>query len=721
VGEGEGNYDLAYDSAGNSYYEYVGADSGSYQVSFSRVGEGKGSYRYGGGGIFHYVYPGNGDYAPVILLPLPESHSLLDLNLSFSPINAVKTRIGWAKSQKDENTFSQRGDDDRWGDALFFKTIYNNSDFGLLRTDFHQLELAGEYRFVHKNFVPFGRMNQVEREREWDLPEGYDQKGEEFYQLRGSIFPLKSFGLDFGWGKLKTEQNFSSQRRSIGLEVRPLPWIYAKGKREKIESSSMEKEGAERKGEWIRDLVILNNQIKRFSALVSWEKEKRSYQSLSPWEEKEEFNQLKGKLSQGWGSSIKSSSEIVYREEEQSRNEELSRFNSYTWSNQLSVRNYRGMLSSDIRFSHHVKKDLVYSDGDKKQNLLVARLDLYPLSQLINLKFYHSQNQIHSTQRVDSYLEVEEGRGDYIYQDGEYIPCPEGDLIRLSEWVGEARRSLELDKSVRFIFSPYKVIKKEGGKSLWSEVGKILSTDSFINLKGRFADQRAWGHYLLNPFYRLPGEDVFSQSLTMRHDLHLLPAKRRLNFRLRWERSEDLDMLIYDNGRERTKNRQELLLRSQFSSPHTLEFRIGKEEVRNLIGDEPKDLIEGRDIRIQHMGRQSWGLEIRTSAEYKRRKERVSETIVEFFALSPELSWTPFSESRLNARFEWIHLRAFPRERTVSYTLGEGKRRGENYDWRLLFDYRLSRLLTSSLVYSGESIPGKEAKHTARVEVKASF
>lgn len=50
VGEKKGDYDLAYDSSGNPYYQYAGPDSGSYDVSFSWVGEKKGSYQYNGGG-----------------------------------------------------------------------------------------------------------------------------------------------------------------------------------------------------------------------------------------------------------------------------------------------------------------------------------------------------------------------------------------------------------------------------------------------------------------------------------------------------------------------------------------------------------------------------------------------------------------------------------------------------------------------------------------------
>jgi hypothetical protein len=721
VGEGKGNYDLAFDSLGNPYYEYVGTDSGSYQVSFSWVGEERGSYRYAGGGVYHYVYPGNGGYSPVILLPMPESHSLLDLNLSLSPINALETQIGWAKSLKDENTLSQKGDENKWGDAFFFKTSYRDSDFNLVKSDFHQLELAGEYKLVQKNFVPFGRMDQVEKEREWDLPEGYNQEGEEVYQLRGTIFPVKSFGLDFDWGRLNTEQDFSSARISWGVEIRPADWISAKGKKEKIESRGIDTEGGERDGQWIRDLVVFNNQVKRFSALFSWEQERRSYQWSDPLDEREEFNQLRGKLSQGWGSIIKTSSEFVYREDERLRIKELNRSTSYIWRNQLSVRNYRNMFSSDLQFARHIKRYRSSSAKDHKQNLLVTRIDLYPPSQLINLRFYHSQNQIHSAQRVDTYLEVDEGRGDYIFQDGEYVPCPEGNLVRISEWVGETRSSLELNKSVRFIFSPYKVSKGEGKRSLWSRMGRIFSTDTFVNLKGSYADERAWGTYFLHPLLQLAREEIFSQSMTIRQDLHLLPANRGLNFRLRWERTEDLDFLIADKGREKTRYGQELLLRSNLRSGHSLEFLIGKEEVRNLVGDEPQDLITGSNLELQHAKKQPWGLEVRTSAEYRRREEKIGGMRAEFFCFSPELSWSPLSESRLSARFGWTHLRALPRERSISYTLGEGKRRGDNYDWQLLFDYRLNQRLTSSVTYSGEAIPGKDTKHTARVEVKASF
>ncbi|MCK4427155.1 MAG: hypothetical protein KAW16_01580, partial [candidate division Zixibacteria bacterium] len=231
VGEGKGDYDLSYDSLGNPYYQYVGSDSGSYQVSFSWVGESKGSYQYKGGGIYSYVSPGNGDFLPQILLPLPQSHSLFDFDLSYLPTNTFKTQIEWARSKKDLNTFSSKDDQNNWGDAFSLKSVYEASDFGLTR-----LKLEGSYRFFKKSFSPFGRVDFVEKERLWDLPYDSPKSDEETYQFKGIVSPTKSIFLNFDYGELSLEKAFKSQRRKLSLQLFPTNWISAKGRTERIDS-----------------------------------------------------------------------------------------------------------------------------------------------------------------------------------------------------------------------------------------------------------------------------------------------------------------------------------------------------------------------------------------------------------------------------------------------------------------------------------------------------
>ena len=721
VGKGEGDYDLVYDSSETQYFQYAGSDSGSYKVSFSWVGEKKGSYVYKGGGVYQYVYPGNGDFLPIVLLPLAESHSLFDLALSLFPKSALKAEVEWAKSKRDKNTFSEKENEDNWGNAVCLKSAYQNSNFQFLKSNFHQLELKGEYRLLKKDFVPFGRMDVVEKERRWGLPQQTRSADEETYQFNGLIAPWESLLLDFDYGKLKTKGNFIARRRSLGAETSPVSWISAKGKSEKIKSQNITPENLREDGEWTRNLVVLNNKIRRLSTTFSWEQERKSSSRSGSIAEKDNFDQLSGKVSLGLSNVIKTSTQLSYREDDGFREEQIDRSFSYTWSNRLSVRDFRSMLSSDLEFTRRMKKYRHSSSEKSKQDLLISRIDFYPPSQLLNIKFYHSQNQIHSARRVDTYLEVEEGNGDYRLEDGEYVPYPEGNFIRLSEWVGDTQPSLDLNKSIRVIFSPHKVSSRGNRKSFWSQVGTIFSTDSFINLRGRFADEKALGFYFLYPLTQLSGESILSQKITIRHDLYLLPASRPLNFRFRWEKTRDEDNLVSGGGRQERRLKQKLFLKSYLSSKHSFESRIGKEEIRSNSGNEPKNFVKGKSLIVGFTRREAQVLELKISTEYKKKEEQIQSTSVEFFSISPEVLWSLLSQGRLKAQFQWTHLHSVPPGKSLPYVLSEGKRRGENYGWRFFFDYKLNRYLTTSGVYSGESVPEVKTKHTARMELKALF
>ncbi|UCB52672.1 MAG: hypothetical protein JSV10_00845, partial [Candidatus Zixiibacteriota bacterium] len=721
AGEGMGNYDLALDSSGNPYYQYVGSDSGSFTVSFSRVGEGEGSYQYAGGGVYRYVYPGNGDFLPVTFLPLPESHSLLDMKLSFRPAEALKTQIEWAKSRRDRNTLSQKEDEQNWGDAVSLKSAYRNTDFHFLRPDFRRLELTAEYKLLKRDFAPFGRVDIVEKERRWDLPSHSLSTGEKTYRLSGTVSPFESFLMDFDYGKLEAEKVFSCRRRSVGVEIFPAGWISAKVRSEKIKSQEVSTEALKREGQWTRNLIVVNNRFRSLSTSLSWEQERRGSSVSGSDEEQKDFDQLSGTVRLGLLSVIKTSTQLSYREDDKLSQARASKSASYTWRSRLSVQQYKGMLSSDLEFARRIKRYRHSTGEDNKQDLLLGRVDFHPPNQLVTLRLYHSQNQIHSAERWDTYMEVEQGRGEYRYQDGEYVPDPEGDFVRLSEWGGETRSSLEMNKSVRMLFSPHKVAPREGEKSFWSTLGRVFSLDSFINLRGRFVHDKPLGHYVLYPLTRLSGESILSRNSTIRHDLYILPTSRPLSLRFRWEKGEDDDNLASDGGRREERLRHELLLKSHLSSRHYVETRAGQEKIDSERENGAGDLIDGKSLAVGFTRRQTRVLDLKVFAEYRRRDEKTGGTRVEFFSLTPEVLLSLLSKGRLSARFGWTHLRSAPEERSLSYLLSEGKRKGENYQWRCIFDYKLNRHLTTSVTYRGESIPEKEARHTAHMELKAFF
>jgi len=716
VGEGKGDYDLSHDSLGNPYYQYVGADSGSYQVSFSYVGEGKGSYQYRGGGVYSYAYPGNGDFLPQILLPLPQSHSLFDLDLSFLPTKGFKAQIEWAKSKRDLNTFSSKDDQNNWGDVFSLKSVYENNVFGL-----NQLKLEGSYRFLKKDFSPFGRVDFVEKGRLWNLPNDSLNFNEETYQFSGAISPLKSILLNLDYGKLALEKAFKSERKKLALELFPTKWISAKARTERIESKKFDQENSTTEGKWIRNQFSLNHRISKLSTTWGWEQEKKSTFISGTIADGDRFDQLSGEFSLEQLNVIKASTELIYREDDKFEKTWQNESFSHIWRNRLSLRDYKGMLSSDLEFVQKTKKYQHSLGVNNKENLLLTRLDFYPPNQIINLKFYHSQNQVYSARTVETYLDVGEGKGEYRYENGEYVPDPDGNFILVTEWVGDFGPSLDLNKSIRLIFSPHKVTSRENANSFWSGWGKIFSTDSFIGLSGKFGGNENWTSYFLYPLYKIPKDTVLSQDLTIRHDLYLLPNYRKLNFRLRWEKEENENNLLSLGGEKERIIRKKLLIKFFFSPKYLFESELENEKRRKSSGSGLSYLINGKALRASLSRRGSNSLEVNLSAQYKIDEDKMQKLKADLFSLAPELLWSLFSYGRLKTQFKWTHVNSSPQDKSLPYQMSEGKRKGENYDWTFLFDYKLNQYITSSIIYNGEKEPGFRTKHMGKMEVKAYF
>jgi hypothetical protein len=561
----------------------------------------------------------------------------------------------------------------------------------------------------------------VEKDRQWNLPDHSLSTDEMTYSISGLISPFESFLMNFDYGKLEAAGAFASRRRSVGVEIFPAAWISAKGKNENIASREVTPEAGERNGRWTRNSIVLNNRFKSLSTSLSWEQERKGFSVFGSNEERRDFDQLSGTIRLGLSSVIKTSTQLSYRDDDELGEAGAGKSSSYTWRSQLSVQQYKRVLSSDLEFARRIKRYQHSTVEDNKQDLLLGRVDFHPPNQLVTLRLYHSQNQIQSGQRWDTYVEVEQGRGEYRYEDGEYVPDPEGDFIRVSEWGEETRSSLELNKSVRMIFSPHKVAPGEGTKSIWPRVGKLLSLDSFVNLKGRFVHDRPSVYYVLYPLTGLSGESILLRNSTIRHDLYLLPTYRSLSIRARWEKGEDDDNLASDGGRSEERIRQELLLKFQVSSRHHVETWAGREKIKSKRESEAEDLIEGKNLAVGFTRKQTRVLDLKVLAEYKRRDEVTDRIGAQFFSLTPEVLLSFLSRGRLSARFGWIHLRSAPEGKSLPYLLSEGKRRGENYEWRCFFDYKLSRHLTTSVTYRGESIPQRQAEHAAQMELKAFF
>ncbi len=169
----------------DDHFVYVGEGNGDYTVTFFHVGEGNGEYTYDpilkG---FSYQGPGQGNYSPTKLTPLPEKDEFYGLGIDIFEI----LRLNMYGSHLDKNTFSPIDDDDNFGLGY---SAHVSKTAGILR-------INGEYISYDKNFLmPHGK-ESFDYQYQWNATEPLEEMG----NVALGITPTPFLQLDAAYGIL---------------------------------------------------------------------------------------------------------------------------------------------------------------------------------------------------------------------------------------------------------------------------------------------------------------------------------------------------------------------------------------------------------------------------------------------------------------------------------------------------------------------------------------
>jgi hypothetical protein len=139
----------------------------TYDVQFTEVGSGKGSYNIGEylpqGRVYEYQGIGLGDFVPYVLLGAPDLKKMLVLNGNVAISNELNVYFETALSDQDLNLFSDLDDGDNKGYAL--KAGINLKEKPL--TGAYKLSANLDAEFLSKNFRAIDRFRRVEFDRDW--------------------------------------------------------------------------------------------------------------------------------------------------------------------------------------------------------------------------------------------------------------------------------------------------------------------------------------------------------------------------------------------------------------------------------------------------------------------------------------------------------------------------------------------------------------------------
>ncbi|OYV85217.1 MAG: hypothetical protein B7Z63_05800, partial [Ignavibacteriae bacterium 37-53-5] len=187
-----------------------------YSVAFSLVGNGMGDYQSVGFGQFNFVGVNQGNYAPIVILPMPQFQQMADVNTRYRFNKDGAVSLEYAASSFDANRLSSVPGVTTNGYGMKFGVDYAPKHIRLGDADIGALTFSEMTRFENRNFTPMDRTNDVEFNREWGI-DTLTAVDELLNQAHIDFSPaMKKAKLTFGGdvGRITRGPGFSSGRYS---------------------------------------------------------------------------------------------------------------------------------------------------------------------------------------------------------------------------------------------------------------------------------------------------------------------------------------------------------------------------------------------------------------------------------------------------------------------------------------------------------------------------
>ncbi len=438
-----GAYVLLNDSLPDSVYQYVGEGLGDYDIRFSFIGQQQGDYVFAGRDEYRYVGHDNGEYLPVRLLPLPERNDIVSTTISTTNDILGEASLSFAQSTYDKNLFSNISNDDNTGIYFELKEIKR------WVMDSKENSISFYMQSKEKEFNNRNRIYGSDFDRNYYSPGNL--KGltdEKLYKTEAKISPFSFGSINVSFAKLDYKNLFESKRIDLKTLIDPQRKLKFNLGLSTVRAD-LQIESDKRKGfvdnYFGKALYRLSNKA---DLSINYELDEREnyYKSNKTGTR---YNKI--------GGEVKFGNEEIYFE----NYIEDSLING--WLNILN-RN-RISISSKRKFKQlRFNSNLTYQQSElfnRKENSLLSRLTYNYSAPRTRTNFsgiFSLSNETRNARGIN-YLEVENGQGNFIFEDGEYIPDDNGNFIRVDEILSDNAKVKNGEKSfqIRTLSSIYSV------------------------------------------------------------------------------------------------------------------------------------------------------------------------------------------------------------------------------------------------------------------------
>ncbi len=745
-GIGKGNYrsvDTLINGTTQRIYLYEpNTVSSVYSVSFSPVGQGKGDYIRESAGRYRFAGSGNGQYAPVIILPTPQLHQLYSFQSTIRPTDQFSINAEYAASSFDANRFSVVGDGANSGAAFSLQAKLQPSSVTVGGVDLGKIGFNVSERLMQDRFLSFDRTDLVEFGRKWSTDSLSSGRTSEEETREGMVqyLPTDAVSFSASAGTLERKGQFSSLRYDGSITVKdsslPVTSYF-------IENISGDDLMNQQSNIWIRQKGMTEYTVGAFTPSLKFEQEDRRVKSStndSLESSSYAFLSLAPKLSADDIGGFDASAELEIRDDKAVAASTMqSQSSSITQNYSLALREVKNFSASALLTLREKSYEKAFQANNiNQQTTLIKVQSRYrPFSQGLDIDLFYDAATQRTAKLERVFYKVRKGEGQYVWTDAnangiadlnderEFRPDRyDGEYIAVTVNSDNLIPIINLKASSRIRVNPSRFLLRP--ESNMEKLLTVISTETFYRLEERSTESNTKNIYLLRPEYFLNPRTTQSGVQFFQQDLFLFEYDPDYSFRFRFNQRNSLSQ--FSSGQERNYSR-ERSLRTQLQMSDDLsnqtEFTLKDDNAvsSSAINQARQIAVQGISTDLSY--RPERNIEIGIKLETSRSEDRSPGIPVaaDYNGQTVRFVYGFLGNGQIRTEFsrEEILTGGVPGGYSIPFELTGGRDLGKNFLWSTGAEYRLEGNVQFSLQYSGRTTSRSLVIHTGRMEVRAFF
>jgi hypothetical protein len=407
---------------------------------------------------------------------------------------------------------------------------------------------------------------------------------------------------------------------------------------------------------------------------------------------------------------------LTYRDEKSLNVTWQDRFRSGSIQQKVNFVAGKSGFSGDLAGSYYRKRYKDFSGPDAEQRTGWTRLSYSDPGGKGSLSFNERLSASYERLQAKSYIFVGDGKGEYKYEDGQYIKDAQGDYILVIEELGQGAKVIDISTEFNASFSPLVIV--DPSRKIEATAGR-LSVETDLAYKLKRSSDVFTGRDLF-PWKSSRAENIVFQSgqLSLRAYCALPTNRHRLRYSMARSFQSGVPYVnetTNDNSRsdelswayQASKKLDvitDFLVANVRSSINVTEYAVERQKASVTINYR---------FREQWMltGSPSYGTARQTDTGLKASMPGVELGLIRDFAGS----------GRISARIAYTRLNASPRGAYVPYQVAQGKRAGDNIEGVAAARMDITRNGRLDFSYRHEDFSQRPQENSLRLEFTVLF